>query len=136
MIFGYRWAEFIPVWSPPTFFTHINNLLMLVAFYVYLSAMAASNLWIARLKHPQLTGFKIWTVAHLLVNGDLASVLLFGGLLAWAVVSVIVINRQDGPTVRSERAPIKSEWLMIVVGLVGFGAIAAVHVWLGVNPFG
>ena len=46
----------------------------------------------ARIRHPQLTGFKTWAVAHLLVNGDVASFVLFGGLLAWAVVAVILIN--------------------------------------------
>ena len=47
------------------------------------------------MRHPQLTAVKIWAVAHLLVNGDLASLVLFGGLLAWAVVEVIVINRSE-----------------------------------------
>ncbi|MEM8980704.1 MAG: NnrU family protein [Pseudomonadota bacterium] len=136
MIYGYRWAPFIEVWSPPSVLRHINNLLMLVAFYVYLSAMAAPNLKIARIGHPQLIGFKIWAVAHLLVNGDLASILLFGGLLAWAVGSVILINKQDGKPVRSETAPIKSEAIMALVGVTGFVAIAVVHILLGVNPFG
>ncbi len=134
MIFGYRGADFVPIWSPPSFFVHINNLLMLVAMYVYLSSMAAKNLWIARIGHPQLAGFKIWTVAHLLVNGDLASILLFGGLLAWAVVSVIRINKADGPAKR-ERAPIKSEIVMLAVGLVGFVVVAGLHVLAGKWPF-
>lgn len=135
MIYGYRWAPFVPIWSPPAFFIHINNLLMLVALYVYLSAMAASHLKVARLKHPQLAGFKIWALAHLLVNGDLASVLLFGGLLAWGVVSLIIINKADGPTLRSERAPLKAEWQMALVGLVAFGVVALLHNWAGKWPF-
>ena len=136
MVLGYRAADFIPVWTPPSFFGHINNLLMLIAFYVFLSAMAAPGLWIARIKHPQLLGFKIWAVAHLLANGDLASIVLFGGLLAWAVVSLIVINRQSGHWDRPETAPIKSEAVMAAVGLAGFVVVAGVHAWLGVNPFG
>ncbi|MFK7875991.1 MAG: NnrU family protein [Paracoccaceae bacterium] len=135
MIFGYRGADFIALWSPPGFMIHINNLLMVLGLYVYLSTMAAPNLWIARIKHPQLTGFKIWTVAHLLVNGDLASVLLFGGLLAWAVVNLIKINKQDGPPVRSQTAPIKSEIVMLAVGLAGFVAVAALHMAAGKWPF-
>lgn len=135
MIFGYRWAEFVTVWSPPGFMIHINNLLMLIAMYVYLSAMAAPGLWIARIKHPQLAGFKIWTLAHLLVNGDLASILLFGGLLAWAVVNLIVINKQSGPWVRPETAPVKSELAMIGVGLIGFAVVAGLHVAAGKWPF-
>ncbi|MEO1239619.1 MAG: NnrU family protein [Pseudomonadota bacterium] len=136
MVVGYRSADFIPVWTPPAFFGHLNNLLMVVALYVYLSAMAAPRLWIARIKHPQLAGFKIWAVAHLLANGDLASIVLFGGLLGWAVVNLIVINRQSGPWDRPETAPIKSEVVMGLVGIAGFGVVSALHVWLGVNPFG
>lgn len=135
MIFGYRWTGFVTIWSPPTFLIHINNLLMVVAMYVYLSAMAAPGLWIARIKHPQLAGFKIWTLAHLLVNGDLASILLFGGLLAWAVANLIIINRQSGPWVRPDTAPIKSEIAMIGVGLIGFVVVAGLHIAAGKWPF-
>ena len=48
------------------------------------------------IRHPQLTAVKLWAVAHLLVNGDSASLLLFGGLLVWAVLEVVIINKQDG----------------------------------------
>ena len=68
---------------------------MLLAFYL----MAASSLKVkvtSVVRHPQLTAIKAWSVGHLLVNGDAPSLVLFGGLLAWAVVSVILINRQDG----------------------------------------
>ena len=135
MIFGYRWSPFIEVWSPPSFLVHVNNLLMLAALYIYLSAMAAKNLWISRIRHPQLVGFKVWALAHLLVNGDLASMLLFGSLCAWAVYSVIVINKQDGPWQRSDTAPIKREWVMVLVGLLGFVGVALIHTLLGRVPF-
>ncbi|MEN8936191.1 MAG: NnrU family protein, partial [Planktotalea arctica] len=92
MIFGYRWAEFISVWSPPSFFTHINNLLMLIAFFVFGMSATTGRLR-GKMRHPMLLAVKIWAVAHLLVNGDLASIILFGGMLAWAVGSVILINR-------------------------------------------
>ena len=134
MILGYRWTPFVTVWTPPGFMIHINNLLMLAAMYVYLSSMAAPNLWIARIGHPQLAGFKIWTLAHLLVNGDLASILLFGGLLAWAVVTVIRVNKADGPTKR-ERAPLKKEWQMVLVGIAGFVVVAGLHILAGKWPF-
>ena len=128
MIFGYRWAEFIPVWSPPAFMTHINNLLMLLAFYIYMSTAALpSKVWIAsKIRHPQLTGFKVWAIAHLLVNGDLASIVLFGGLLAWAVGSVILINR-GGDTFDRSRAPIKSELSFLGAALTAFAVVALIH---------
>ncbi|MEM6408894.1 MAG: NnrU family protein [Pseudomonadota bacterium] len=138
MVLGYRSADFIPLWQPPGFFTGINNLLMLLAFYTFgASARKTDRVWLGtKLRHPQLTGFKIWAVAHLLVNGDLASIILFGGLLAWAVGSVIIINRADGVWVAPARAPLKSEIILVVITLVLFSAVAGIHSWLGVWPFG
>ena len=137
MVIGYRSASFIPVWSTPEFFTHINNLLVLFAFYVYLmtATKPGTAFVMGNVKNPQLTGFKIWALAHLLVNGDLASIILFGGLLAWAVIEVIVIKRYGEKFDRS-KAKITSPLVHLGLVAVVFTIVAAVHVWLGVNPFG
>lgn len=135
MVVGYRAADFIHVWSPPEFFRHINNLLMLVAFFVF--GMSATT---GRLKgywrHPMLISVKIWAIAHLLVNGDLAAIILFGGMLAWAVGSVILINKAEPNWTRPESGPASKDVLLVVITLVTFGVAAGVHIWLGVNPFG
>lgn len=138
MVIGYRGADFIPVWEPPSFFKGINNLLMLVAFYVYgASARKSDKVWIGtKIRHPQLTGFMIWAVAHLMVNGDLASIILFGGLLIWAAGSVVLINRDAGPWAVPARAPMKSEIILVVITLVLFSIVSGIHIWLGVSPFG
>lgn len=138
MVWGYRQADFIPIWEPPSFFKAINNLLMLLAFYVYgASARKADKVWIGtKIRHPQLTGFMIWAVAHLLVNGDLASIILFGGLLIWAAVTVGLINRAEGAWVVPARAPAKSEIILVVITLVLFSIVAGIHILLGVSPFG
>lgn len=137
MVLGYRWAEFIPVWSPPAFMVHINNTLMLLGLWVYGSSAAkGAKAWPAsRIRHPQLTAVKIWAVAHLLVNGDLASLLLFGGLLAWAVGEVIMINRAEpgwAPPLHAGRA---TYIRLAVITLVMFALITAIHIWAGVWPF-
>ncbi len=135
MIVGYRGADFIPVWTPPAFLTHLNNLLMLLAFYLY----AASGLKTAitrRIRHPQLTAIKTWAVAHLLVNGDLASILLFGGLLGWAVASVIVINRAQPVWKKPAPAPVAREVMAAVGAVVVMVAVMLIHNWLGVQPWG
>ena len=138
MVLGYRAADFTPVWEPPAFFKGINNLLMLVAFYIYgASARKTDKVWIGtKIRHPQLVGFIIWAVAHLLVNGDLASIILFGGLLGWALVSIPLINAAEGPWAVPPRAPMKSEVILVVIALVLFSIVAGIHLWLGVSPFG
>lgn len=134
MIFGYRGAAFIPVWSPPSFMVHINNLLMLVAFFVY-GLSATTGRLRGKLRHPQLTAVKIWAVAHLLVNGDLASLILFGGMLAWAVGSVILINKAEPDWQRPAPGAAKKDILLVVITLVSFSVVAAIHIWAGVWPF-
>lgn len=134
MIWGYRGAEFIPVWYPPAFLVHVNNLLMLIAIFVFGMSATTGRLR-GKMRHPQLTAVKIWAVAHLLVNGDVASIILFGGLLAWAVLEVILINRAEPVWDRPEPGEAKKDVLLVVITLVAFGLIAAIHAWLGVWPF-
>ena len=135
MVIGYRGAETILVWSPPAFFTHINNLLMLLAIYLFVADGVKARAAVA-MPNPQLTGFKTWAVAHLLVNGDLASVVLFGGLLAWAVVSVIVLKRAGARPARRAWGGLRAEAIAVVGTVVVFGAVAWVHTWLGYWPYG
>ncbi|MGC1503459.1 MAG: NnrU family protein [Sulfitobacter sp.] len=137
MIIGYRMADFITVWYPPLFLTHINNLMMLLALWVYGSSAAkGAKAWPAyKTRHPQLLAVKIWAAAHLLVNGDLASVILFGGLLAWTVGSVILINRAEPEWTAPAPAGRPTYIRLAVISLVMFVAITAIHLLLGVSPF-
>ena len=87
MILGYQQAEGPVWWERQSGLVGINNLLVLVGFYLIASSQTGAR--ITRfIRHPQLTAIKLWAVAHLLVNGDLASLILFGGLLIWAVLAV------------------------------------------------
>ena len=137
MIIGYRWAAFIPVWTPPSFFTGINNLAMVFALWVYGSSAAkGAKAWPAyKTRHPQLLAVKIWAVAHLLVNGDLASILLFGGMLAWAVGSVILINKAQPAWTPPAPAERPTYIRLAVITLVMLVVITGIHAALGVNPF-
>ena len=143
MVLGYRgsdWlglegAAFVELWSPPRFLVHVNNLLMIFAFYLY--AASGMKTRITRLiRHPQLTAVKTWAIAHLLVNGDLASVVLFGGILAWAVVSVIVINRAEPRGPLPGPASTGKEIGAVVGAVVVTGVVMLIHNWLGVPPWG
>lgn len=135
MVIGYRAAPYIEVWSPPAFLRHVNNLLMLVAVYL----LGIGTMWgvvRTRLRHPMLGAVKVWALAHLLVNGDLASIVLFGGLLAWAVVDLILINKAVPVWVRPEAGPVRNDLIFAGIAVLVYGAIAFVHSWLGVSPFG
>lgn len=137
MILGYRGADYIAVWSPPAFLVHLNNLLMVIALWVYGSSAAkGAKAWPAtKTRHPQLLAVKIWAIAHLLVNGDLASILLFGGLLAWAVGSVILINRAEPDWTPPAHAGRATYIRLTVITALMTTLISAIHIWLGVWPF-
>jgi uncharacterized membrane protein len=135
MVIGYRAAPYVEVWSPPAFLTHVNNLLMVVAVFL----LGVGNAWgvvRTKLRHPMLGAVKVWALAHLLVNGDVASIVLFSGMLAWAVISLIMINKAEGVWLRPEIGPFRNDVIYGVVSLLIFAAITYVHTWLGVSPFG
>lgn len=135
MVLGYRWADAPVLWQGPAFLVHVNNLLMLLVFYLF--AASGMKTGITRvIRHPQLTAVKTWAVAHLLVNGSLADVILFGGLLAWAVVSVILINRANRTWTRPAPAGMAKEAIAAGSALVLLYLIGTLHGWLGVWPYG
>ena len=136
MVIGYRGADGAFLWGRNAATTGINNLLVLLAFYLF----AASGMKTAlgqKMRHPQLTAVKVWAVAHLLVNGDVPSLILFGGMLAWAVAEVIVINRQTTWTKpASVTVDAKKEGIALVSTLVPYAAVAWLHALLGYPVFG
>ena len=135
MIVGYRMADTTFYWGRSPAMTGINNLLMLLAFYLF--AASGSKARITQyIRHPQLTAVIVWAVAHLLVNGDTASFVLFGGLLVWASSEIQLINRAVPDWTPAHDVPIRKEISAIVATVVVFGVVAAVHIWLGYNPFG
>ena len=83
------------------------------------------------MRHPMLLGIVIWAVAHLLVNGDVASLVLFGGLGLWALAEMAVINRAEGPWSAPAEGPIVNDAKIAVLALVLYAAFAGVHYWLG-----
>lgn len=134
IIVGFRSAPFIPVYTPPAWTVHLNNLLMLGAVGLYGASHSKGRIG-SLFRHPMLLGTATWAGAHLLVNGDLASLLLFGVMLVWAVGSIALINAQDGPWVRPAPGPVKKDIILAVITIVVFGVIVAIHTWLGYPPF-
>ncbi len=135
MVIGYPRATHMPLWFAPGWMGHLNNLLMLIGFYVFGIGMAKGALS-QKIRHPMLLGVTIWAVAHLMVNGTLAGVILFGGLGAWAVVSMLLINAQQPAWTPPARKPGPRDAVAAGVVLVVYGVVGMIHLWLGVNPFG
>ncbi|MDQ2092099.1 NnrU family protein [Marimonas arenosa] len=135
MVLGYRAAEGAVYWSRTPMLVGINNLLVLFSIYIFAAdgMKTRAKGWF---RNPQLTAFKIWAIAHLIVNGDMPSFVLFGGLLAWAVVEVIVLNRANPRPPKPAPAPLGKEIAAVAGAVVVFGVIALIHSWLGPYPFG
>ena len=135
MVIGYRAAEGTFYWGRSPMTVGINNLLMLVA--VYLFAAAGMKTGIARkIRHPMLTGIGVWSMAHLLVNGDMPSFVLFGGLWAWAIVEVKLINAAQPEWEKPAPVAMRKEVIAVVASVVAYAAFAGVHYLLAVPVFG
>jgi uncharacterized membrane protein len=93
---AYRATEWINVWYPPVWMRHLAALLVWPAMIMLVAAYARGNIY-KKLKHPMLAGVKLWALAHLLANGDLGSIILFGSILAWAVYDRISLKRRTDP---------------------------------------
>lgn len=105
---------------------HVAMLLVLIAFVLLVAAQLPTR--IRRLvRHPQLVGVIVWAVAHLLLNGDSRSVVLFGALALWAALEIALINRRDGAWVKPEAPPWSRELLVAVLGLGLYGLFAFLH---------
>lgn len=144
MVYGYGGARFegetVPLWDPPVWTRHLASLLVLAAFIMVAAAYTPPGMIKPVLRHPMLAGVKLWALAHLLANGTLADVILFGGLLAWAAGARIAIARREraAGTPRPARGPVANDLIAVAVG----GALWALfvfwaHEWLfGVSPLG
>ena len=135
IVIVYRCADLIVIWNPPSAMQYANHALMLVAFFVFGMSATTGRLR-GYLRHPMLISVKIWAIAHLLVNGDLAAIILFGGMLTWAVGSVILINKAELEWVRPKPGQKSKDILLVVITFVTFTIAVAIHIALGVNPFG
>lgn len=134
MIFGWRstLAEFI--YDPPVWGRHLNMALMFVAILLLGAAQGSSRIlqWI---RHPMLTGVLVWAVGHLLANGDNKSLILFGGLGLWALISIITISRNEGAWVKPAKvATAGRELLSIAIAAILYIILVLIHPWIAGVP--
>ena len=120
----YRATGWIDVWYPPTAFKHITVALMLPAVIMVVASYIRGRIY-TTLKHPMLTGIKLWAAAHLLANGDLGSIILFGSFLAWAVYDRISLkSRSDAGAPPIPVGGPGNDLIAIAVGIVAYLALA------------
>ena len=141
IIAGYGAARAAPVvlWMPPLWTRHLAALLVLLAFILVTAAYLPGTRIKARLGHPMVAGVKAWALGHLLANGQLAQVLLFGSLLAWAVLDFVASRRRDRLLgVVAPAGSVARDLAAVLIGAVAWWLFARYgHVRLiGVNPFG
>jgi uncharacterized membrane protein len=134
MILGYRGAPFIDVYVPPSWGVHLTNVLMLfaIALFGMGKSKGRARSWF---RHPMLMGVVVWAAAHLLVNGDLAALILFGGLATWALVNMAMINARDGAWTRPVPGTASGDLRLVAITVVAYTVISGIHAWLGVWPF-
>ena len=129
----YRADGYIPVWDPPVWTRHLALLLVWIAFVCFVAAYLPGQIK-RRLKHPMLAGVKIWAFAHLLANGDLGSILLFGSILIWAVLARIGAKRRDVAAQHGGTAPpagLRNDVLALAISTVAYGIFVVwLHPWL------
>jgi uncharacterized membrane protein len=143
ILIGYGYAQYratgwVDVWNPPRWTHYITQVLMWLASICVVAAYARGDIWRA-LKHPMLVGIKTWAVAHLISNGDLGSIVLFGSVLAWAVVDRITLKHRSDPGA----PPIpaggrRNDWIAIGVGTLLYLALGLLFhpLVIGVPVFG
>jgi uncharacterized membrane protein len=133
MVIGWRASEVLWLYALPPVVQTVA--FVLIASGIYLMVVAGRASRVKRvLRHPQLTGVLLWAIAHLLLNGDLRSAVLFGGLALWCVLEILLINRRDGPWIRPEAPPLATDAVTAVIAVLVLGALVWAHPWLAGVP--
>jgi uncharacterized membrane protein len=119
LVWGFARAPFIQIWAPPGWTRYVAMVLMLPVFILLIAAYVPGEIK-AKLRHPFLVAIKFWALAHLIANGDLASIILFGSFLAYAVFDRIALKRraETGLVTVPETGAFRNDVISVVGGLV------------------
>lgn len=122
------------LYLPPAWAAFFTIFMTLIAFVLFFAPYIDNN-FRRMLRHPQLIGVSLWGLGHLLANGEARSVALFGGLLVWALLEIILLNRRDGAWVKPEAVPTVADVRLLLAG-AGFYSIFMYthHLLFGVSP--
>ncbi len=141
IVWGFGIARETPVllWIPPKGMRHAASLLTLISFVLLVAAYVPRNVIKARFHHPMVLSVKTWALAHLLANGMLAHVVLFGSFLVWSVLCFIASRKRDrANNFQYPAGTTMGTAITVVVGLGAWAAFALVlhGLLIGIRPFG
>lgn len=133
IIFG--WRSTVPqyLYTTPAAMQAPALFLLVVAFWLLVVSSRPSRVH-RLLRHPQLTGVGLWGVAHLLLNGDSRSLVLFGGMAIWALLEMFAINRRDGAWTKAQAPTLGADVINLVITAVVVAVVVYVHPWLSGMP--
>ncbi len=133
IVFG--WRSTVPnyLYTLPAFVKPLSLILLVIAFFLFGAAKHETR--IKRVvRHPQLTSIIVWSSAHLLLNGDSRSALLFGWLGCWAIVEIILINKRDGIWVKPDAPTWKQEIKGSLISIAIFIVVVLLHPYIAGVP--
>ena len=123
----YRGAGYIQVWNPPAVLNPVALALLWVAFVALAAAYSPPGRIKSALRYPMLVGVKVWALAHLLVNGDLGSLILFGTLPARAVYDRIAVKRRGDPGAAPVAGFTRSDVIALAIGTLAYVVMFWLH---------
>jgi uncharacterized membrane protein len=133
MVFGWRNTLPTSIYVPSTGMRQAAVPLIVLGF-LFIGATGRPSRFGRIVRHPQLAGVFLWAVAHLLANGDSRALVLFGGLGAWCLVMMPLLNRRDGPWVKPDAPSLGKELIGIVIALVIVIIVIVIHPWIAGLP--
>jgi len=133
IVVGWRGAETQWLYAAPAAVKNAATALVGVALYLFVVSNRPSA--VKRIiRHPQLTGVLLWAIAHLMMNGDSRSLVLFGGMALWAVLEIILINGREGSWQKPSAPGLASECITAAIAIVVVAGVAWAHPWLAGVP--
>lgn len=127
IVFGWRSIDAPEVlYEPPAALSVVALLMLIIGFVLMVAARIKCNIK-RTIRHPQLTGFTLWALAHLMVNGDVRTTVLFGALGLWSVLTMLLLNKRDGAFVKPEPQLPHNSIIALAIGFVVFIGLVLGH---------
>jgi uncharacterized membrane protein len=134
IVFGWRSIDHVTQLYDFYIFGIIPAFFMLLAGFILIVAANLHSNFKRTVRHPQLTGFSLWAVAHLLVNGDIRTTILFGGMLIWSITTIILLNKRDGAFVQpAKQLPHKGVMVFALACILFIAAVLGHGYFTGVD---